>query len=67
MKPWPGFAPKARLSVLNPVPGPVREIVKYGTVLGVAMLPIVLGLWRWKKRQQWRGSISTAFAVTPAA
>jgi gliding-associated putative ABC transporter substrate-binding component GldG len=47
---------------LNLVSDPVRELVKYGTVLGVAILPVLLGLWRWRTRQHWRQIITTAFA-----
>jgi len=51
---------------LNPVSGAVREIVKYGVVLGVAFLPVGVGLWRWKRRQEWRHLITAAFAPKPA-
>ncbi len=48
---------------LKPVSGAVREIVKYGTVLGVALLPVALGLWRWRMRERWRQTISLAFTT----
>jgi len=50
---------------LKPVSAPVREIVKYGTVLGSAMLPVLLGLWHWKRRQNWRDLITATFAPKP--
>ncbi len=43
---------------LEPVSDPVREIVKYGTVLLAAVLPVAFGLWRWRKREHWRQTIS---------
>ncbi len=52
---------------LNPVSGPVREIVKYFTVLGVALLPVLLGLWRWRVRQNWRQTIAAGFAPKPVS
>jgi gliding-associated putative ABC transporter substrate-binding component GldG len=50
------------LRPLKPVSTAVKEFVKYGTVLGVAMLPVALGLWRWRRREQWRRAIAMAFA-----
>jgi gliding-associated putative ABC transporter substrate-binding component GldG len=52
---------------LNPSSGPVREIVKYGTVFGVTVLPVVLGLWCWRRRQIWRQIITATYAPKPAA
>ena len=52
---------------LKPVSGPVREFVKYGVVLGVAVLPVLLGLWRWRMREEWRRRIGTAFDPKPTA
>jgi len=46
---------------LKPVSGPAREIVKYGTVIAVTALPVMLGLWFWRKRQAWRRSITAAY------
>ncbi len=53
------------LRPLKPVSGPIREIVRYGTVLGVTFLSVLLGLWRWKARENWRLAISRAFAPKP--
>ena len=50
---------------LKAVSRPVQELVKYGTVLGAALLPVALGLWRWRKRQRWREVITASF--TPKA
>jgi len=47
---------------LKPVSGPVREMVRYAMILGVAVLPVLLGLLRWKKRQSWRDLITAAYA-----
>jgi gliding-associated putative ABC transporter substrate-binding component GldG len=47
---------------LKPVPRAVREVVKYGVVIGVALLPVALGLWRWRSRERWRRTIGAAFA-----
>jgi len=43
---------------LRPMSAPARELIKYGTVLGTALLPILLGLWRWQRRERWRRLIS---------
>ena len=51
---------------LKPVSNSVREVVKYGVVLGTALLPIALGLWRWRIRERWRASITAAFAPRAA-
>jgi len=51
---------------LKPVSTSVQEIVKYGTVLVAALLPIALGLWRWRIRERWRTSIAATFAPPPA-
>ena len=52
------------LRPLKPVSGAVREIVKYTTLLAVVALPILLGLWRWRRRQTWRRMISAAYLKT---
>jgi hypothetical protein len=58
-----GIRSKAEiLRPLRPVSGAAREIVKYGTVLGTAILAVALGLWRWRSRQQWRRIVTAAFA-----
>jgi len=54
------------LRPLKPVSNPVREIVKYGTVLAATLLPVALGLWRWRSRQSWRALISATFATRTA-
>jgi hypothetical protein len=50
---------------LKPVSGAVREFVKYATILTVVVLPILLGLWRWRSRQTWRRIIAAAYAPKP--
>jgi len=51
---------------LKPVTGLELEIVKVGTLLAVVLLPVLLGLWRWRSRQNWRRAISAAFAPKAA-
>jgi len=52
----------AILRPLAPLSNASRGLVRYGTVVGVAALPVLLGLWRWRSRQAWRQTVSAAFA-----
>ncbi len=52
---------------LQPISNPMRELVKYGTVLVAALLPVAFGLWRWRRRQSWRAEMAAVFAPKAVA
>ncbi len=47
---------------LKPLTSARRQVVKYGTVLVAALLSVVLGLWRWRRRQIWRVTIASVYS-----
>jgi len=53
------------LRPLKPVSGATREIIKLLSTLGVALLPAIWGLLRWRSRQAWRHTLSAAFTPKP--
>lgn len=54
------------LRPLKPVSGAAQNAVKFGSVLGVPLLAIGWGLWRWRRREHWRLSLRAAFVPRPA-
>jgi len=46
---------------LKPVTPGTREGVKWGSIFGAPLLVVLWGLWRWRRRNVWRGMIATAF------
>lgn len=49
---------------LKPLKKPAQEATKFGLLFGVPLLPVLLGLWRWRSRQAWRNQIAAAFKST---
>lgn len=46
---------------LRPLSGRWQRVVKYGTVLGAALLAAAVGLWRWRSRQAWKIKLQSSF------
>src|SRR5207248_1116197 len=56
------------LRPLKRIPGPLQDVIKFGAILGIPLLPIAWGLVRWRRREAWRRTIAAGFAPpTPAA
>ena len=54
------------LRPLKPVSKGVRDVIKVICTLGVPLLVVLWGLWRWWRRQNWRQIISAGFASMPS-
>jgi ABC-type uncharacterized transport system involved in gliding motility auxiliary subunit len=55
------------LRPLKPIPGPVKESIKFGSILGVPLLPAILGLFLWRRRESWRKQIASEFKIQKTA
>jgi gliding-associated putative ABC transporter substrate-binding component GldG len=51
------------LRPLKPVPGAVKDILKFICILGVPILPAIWGLVRWRRRTAWRKTIVSDFRI----
>jgi len=48
---------------LRPLPPAPRELLKFGCILVIPMLPVLWGLLRWRRRSAWRKTITAEFAA----
>jgi gliding-associated putative ABC transporter substrate-binding component GldG len=55
------------LRPLKPISPRTQDLVKILCILGVAALPVLLGLWRWQRRRAWRAAMTRAYAAPRAA
>ncbi len=55
------------LKPLKPVSVPARQAARFFAVLGVPILAIGWGIWRWRRRQLWRQLIAAAYAPKSSA
>lgn len=47
---------------LKELSAPTRLAVKWGTILGMPLLVVVGGLWRWRQRRRWREQVALWYA-----
>jgi ABC-2 type transport system permease protein len=56
---------QAKGEILRPlknIPNPVKDLVKVICIVGVPLLPIAWGLFRWRRRSAWRRTLASGFA-----